>query len=350
MNMSIHPSDLINEDYANVSHNQITYLSAMKNNLVAITGGTGFIGTWIAGFIAYLNDNYSFNTQAVLYARNIDLFKLSRPHLSNRDDIKLIASDIRYLVELPTETNWVIHAAGIPDTRFHSTQPLETMSIIANGTYAVLRAVERCSDLKMFLNISSGLIYGSQPLRHAKIDEAYVGAPKCGTVSSAYAEAKRYAETLCHSSRSQARIPLVTARPFAFVGPYQSLDMPWAINNFIKDALSGNAIRVLGDGKTVRSYMYASDMAFWLLTILVRGKSGEIYNVGSPEPLTLAKLAQIVANQCNSKLEIRLNTSASNQIQNSRFVPDVSLAQNNLQLSITVDLNTAINKTILWNK
>ncbi len=342
-------TDLILDDYHAVTQNGVSSLSALKNNLIVITGGTGFIGTWITGLIAFLNDHFSFNTEVMLIARNIEPFKKSCVHFANRKDIRLVNSDIRNLVELPTETNWLIHAAGTPDNRFHSSNPLETMSTIANGTYSILRLLERCSNFKMLLNLSSGLIYGFQPLKQTRMDETYVGAPRCGTVSSAYAEAKRFAETLCHSSRSQARIPVVTARPFAFIGPYQSLETPWALNNFIKDALSGNPIRILGDGKTVRSYMYASDLSFWLTSILTQGKSGEIYNVGSPLPITLEKLARLIAEHINPRLEIQLKT-ATNPLQNSRFVPDVSFAQNNLGLQIKVDLKTAIKRTIEWNK
>jgi dTDP-glucose 4,6-dehydratase len=350
--MSLSALDLILQDYATVTENNTARLSPLRNSLVVITGGTGFMGTWLTGLIAFLNDHYGFNTNVILYARNIDYFKATRPHLSHRSDIKLTSCDVRYLVEVPQETNWLVHAAGTPDNRFHATSPIETMSIIANGTYSVLRAVERCSNLKMLLNVSSGLVYGSQPHDVAYLNENFLGAPKCSTVSSAYAEAKRFAETLCHSSRSQARTPIVTARPFAFIGPYQSLERPWAINNFIKDAISGNAIRILGDGETIRSYMYASDMALWLLTILTQGKSGEAYNVGSPEAISLGNLAQIVASQMDSSLEVKLKTATapSNSLQNSRFVPDVSLAKNELQLTQSVDLETAVQRTIEWNK
>ncbi len=347
--MSISALDLIQNDYQSVLQNDAESFASLKNNVIVITGGTGFIGTWVSGFIAFLNDHFSFNTHTILIARNIESFKKSRAHLANRKDITLINSDIRHLVELPSETNWLIHAAGTPDNRFHSSNPLETMSIIANGTYSILRLLERCSNFKMLLHLSSGLIYGSQPLKQATIDENYVGAPRCGTVSAAYAEAKRFAETLCHSSRSQARIPVVTARPFAFIGPYQSLETPWAINNFIKDALSGNSIRILGDGQTVRSYMYASDLSFWLTTILTQGKSGEVYNVGSPHPITLEKLAHLIANEVNPELEVQLKT-ANNPLQNSRFIPDVSFAENNLRLSVKTNLETAIKRTIAWNK
>ena len=342
--------DCILDDYKQVVGNKSQTLFGLKNDMVVITGGTGFVGTWIAGLIAFLNDNYAFNTKIVLLAKNIEKFRKNRPDLACRKDIKLIAADVRYLHELPSETNWLIHAAASPDNRMHATYPLETMSVIANGTQSVLRAVERCSNLKMFLNISSGLIYGNHSLDHTSIDEGFIGAPKCNTVSSAYAEAKRYGETLCHSARSQLRIPMVTARPFAFMGPYQSLETPWALNNFIKDGLSGKLIRVLSDGKTVRSYMYASDMAFWLLTILLRGQSGEVYNVGSSEAITIEKLAQLISSELDFHPEIKLNASGSDQLYNTRFVPDISLAQQNLQLSISVDINCAIKRTLEWNK
>lgn len=348
MKTDIH--DLILEDYNHVVGDKSNMLSNLKNDVVVITGGTGFVGTWLAGLLAYLNDYFSFNIKIVLIARNTDNFKKKQSGLANRNDIKLIPADIRYLHELPTETNWLIHAAGTPDNRVHATYPLEVMSVIAQGTQSVLRAVERCSNFKMLLNVSSGLIYGQQPIGSDLIDEEFMGAPKCGTVSSAYAEAKRFSETLCHSSRSQSRIPILNVRPFAFMGPYQSLETPWALNSFIKDALTSKAIRVLGDGKSVRSYMYASDMAFWLLTMLAQGNSGEIYNLGSPQAVTLEQLAQAIAAECDSSLDIQLNTSSSHAMTNTRFVPDVSLAQETFKLDICVNLETAIKKTFFWNK
>jgi len=336
--------DLIAEDYQNVLNDKVSLLSSLKNSLVVITGGTGFVGTWLTGMLTHLNDHYNFNIDILLVARN------ESKRLAERKDVKFFRTDVRYVGELPTETEWIIHCAATPDNRFHASQPLETMSIIAQGAHAILRAAERCSRLRMMLNISSGLVYGAQPSNIEFLPENYVGAPKCSTVSSAYAEAKRYAETLCSAARSQARTPIVTARPFAFIGPYQSLEAPWAINNFIHDALRGNTIRVLGDGNTVRSYLYASDMAFWLLRILTQGNSGEIYNVGSPEAISLRNLAEMIAQQIKLKPDIQLQTSSATHIPVSRFVPDISKIKNKLKLEVTVSLHEAVKRTIIWNQ
>ena len=348
--MNINMLDLVTEDYKSTLSGQLPSLDALKNSVVVITGGTGFMGTWLAGMLAYLNDHHYFNTEVYLVARNTEQFRLTRPHLSQRSDIKLITSDIRNLVELPPDTTWVIHCAATPNSRFHASNPIETMSIIGQGTLSLMRAAERCSHLKMILNISSGLIYGSQPFEQETLMESCNSAPKCNTVSSAYAEAKRYAETLCSAARSQARIPVITVRPFAFIGPYQPLDAPWALNNFIHDALSGNPIRVLGDGKTIRSYLYASDMAFWLLKILTCGNSGEIYNMGSSDTISLHELASKIAAEFRPNPEIHLGVATIKDLHVSRFVPDVSLAKCNLQLEAQHSLDHAIRRTILWNQ
>ena len=112
----------------------------------------------------------------------------------------------------------------------------------------------------------------------------------------------------------------------------------------------GGPIRILGDGKTVRSYMYPSDMAWWLLNILVRGTVGTSYNVGSPESITLQELTEKIAVLVPKSPKIRCGSSDDKLMRSSRFVPNVDLAKSSLGLKITTDLDTAIKRTILWNQ
>jgi dTDP-glucose 4,6-dehydratase len=348
MTAAVDPRDAVRADCDAVLEGRHELLAPLRGGTLAITGGTGFVGTWLTELVTRLNDRHAFGVQVVLVSRGTDRFLEAHPHLAAREDVRCQKSDARYLTDLPKETSWVVHAAANPDNRFHSSNPVEAMTVIANGTASVLRAVDRCSSLRMLLNVSSGLVYGSQPLDLERVPESHVGAPPLGSVSACYAEAKRYAETLCAAARSQARLPIVTARPFAFVGPHQALDSPWAINNFIRDAISRNPIRVFGDGQTVRSYMYPSDLALWLLRILTAGTSGLAYNVGSPEGTTLENVARLVSNHFEPRPEIRLRT-APNVGQRSRFVPDTSLARA-LGLTLTVGLEEAIAKTVRWNR
>lgn len=340
--------NMIQKDCDEVTAKSAPLLSKLKDECILITGGTGFMGTWLVEMVTFLNDNYNFNTRLILLYSRAQSFSAKAPHLAMRKDVELIERDVRNVLEIPDEITYIIHAAGNPDNRQHASDPLKTMHVISKGTDAILNAAVRLPNLKKLLNISSGLIYGAQPLELNAIVENFRGGPDCGSVASVYAEAKRFAEMLCSAYRSQCKMAIVTARPFAFIGPYQLLDKPWAINNFIRDSLMGGPIRILGDGETVRSYMYPSDMAFWLLRILVDGTPGLTYNVGSPHGITLQQLAEKIAGNFPVRTKIISRVAGEGNLYRSRLVPDVTLAQKNLGLNLKVDINEAIRRTLLW--
>ncbi|MDD5367635.1 MAG: NAD-dependent epimerase/dehydratase family protein [Anaerolineaceae bacterium] len=325
-------------------------LETLRGERILITGGTGFVGIWLAELVTYLNDRDRLGVRLLLLSSRAYSFREKAPHLASRSDIELIEQDVRHLVGLPNDVGFVIHAAGNPDNRLHASDPLQVIRVISQGTASVLEAATRLPGLKKFLNISSGLIYGRQPLDLDGIPESFTGGIDCASVNSAYIEAKRFGEMLCATYRNQYRMPIVTARPFAFLGPYQCLDRPWAINNFIRDSLQGGPIRIQGDGETVRSYMYASDMAWWLLRILGQGATGKNYNVGSPRGITLAELAEKISGNFPIRPKVLVGTGMDRNLHNSKFVPDVSMAKIDLGLGLSVDLDLAIQRTIKWNQ
>lgn len=340
----------IQEDCSAVLDGNINFLAKLKNQCLFITGGTGFMGTWLTEMVSFLNDYYNFNIKLFLLSERAHEFSAKAPYLAMRKDVVLLSRGITSLTEIPDEVTMIIHAAASPDNRLHASEPLNTTHVIVNGTTALLAAASRLSSLKGLINVSSGLIYGAQPDDMAAISETYSGAPDCSSVSSAYAEAKRFAESLCGIYRNQYKMPIINVRPFAFVGPYQLLDRPWAINNFLRDSLLGNTIRILGNGETIRSYMYPSDMAFWLLRILVAGTVGASYNIGSPFGISLRQVAEKIASYFPEKRTIISGISQEASQNHSRFVPSIQFVQDTLEVKITVDIDTAIRKTLDWNR
>jgi dTDP-glucose 4,6-dehydratase len=259
----------------------------------------------------------------------------------------LVEKDVRGFFEIPSETQWVIHAAASSDSRVHYSDPLSVIDTIVHGTSHVLAESSRLNNLKGLLHLSSALVYGSQPLDLPTIDENQFGPLNCGTPRAAYPEAKRQSESLCHAYRSQYRIPVVTARPFAFIGPYQDLDQPYAINNFMSEGLRGEALRILGDENTVRSYLYPSDMAWWVLNMLVRGESGESFNLGSSDGRSIRQIAEEVAQYFNKKSPIVGGNSAGGSPR-TRWVPDLKKGSSQLGLKVTVGFEEAIQRTVQW--
>ena len=324
-------------------------LFPLRNANLLVTGGTGFVGSWIAEMTAFLNDCHGFKINLALLAPRASDFRSRAPHLASRRDIELIEADVRSLVEVPRETNWIIHAAGTPDNRFHFSHPIKTFETIVVGTHSLLNAASRLSALQRVLCLSSGLVYGPQHWEDALLAENAFTALDCNNFANLYAESKRAAEMLTAAYRSQYGVPVLNARLFAFIGPYQLLDRPWAINNFLRDALRGGPIRLQGSGETVRSYLYGSDLAFWLLNILVSGNIGGAYNVGSPKGISLRDLAAKIADDAPRRPSIELNTLPSGKVSNTRWLPDVSLAQGQCGLQVRIDLDQAIGRTVAWH-
>ena len=340
----------IRADVAEVVKDNVQLLAPLKGGKILITGGTGFVGTWLVETLAYLNDQFGYGVRMQLLAKHASQFKARVPHLGGRKDVALIDRDVKDIIEINDDVAYVIHAAANPDNRLHASDPLRVMGVISKGTESALAAASRISGLKKFMNISSGLVYGPQPLGLEALPEIFLGGPDCASIMSVYAESKRFAETLCTVHRNQYKMPVVTARPFAFIGPYQLLDKPWAVNNFINDALRGGPINIMGDEHTVRSYMYPSDMAFWLLRILAAGESGHAYNVGSPHGITLKELADKIASNFTPQPQVALASKAYKAQHRSRFVPDVKAAETDLGLRLTVGIDEAIKNTLLWHK
>lgn len=324
-------------------------LEQLRQSELVVIGGTGFVGTWVAEMVAALNDEYQFGITLSLISRSTDQFASRLPHLANRADIKLIKSDVRQLAQFPMNADWVIHAAANPDVRIHASNPLDTASVIVDGTMSVVRIAERLSRLKKLLYLSSGLVCGTQPASINGIAENSQGAPS-PEASFIYANAKRFAETICSAARVQSRIPVLVARPFSFIGPYQPLDTPWAQTTFLADALRGKPIRVLGDGQVIRSYLYGSDAAYWFLKILTTGQSGDVVNVGSPVGITLHDLAAEVAKNFNPPPEIMLNASPRSVGKSAHLLPDTTYAQNEYGLSVFTPLDEAIKLAAQWHR
>jgi dTDP-glucose 4,6-dehydratase len=143
----------------------------------------------------------------------------------------------------------------------------------------------------------------------------------------------------------QHGLETVAARCFAFVGPDLPLNVHFAIGNFIRDALTADAITVSGDGTPLRTYLDQSDLAHWLFTLLQHGHPGHAYNVGSDEVISIADLAFLVRDILAPHKPVHILGQPDPDAARNRYVPDIRKAQQQLGLSATVPLAEAILRT-----
>jgi dTDP-glucose 4,6-dehydratase len=307
-----------------------------------ITGGTGFFGMWLLESFAHINDQLGLGMSATVLTRDPERFAAKAPHLAQRKDLHFVAGDIRTFTFPAGEFRYVVHGATTSNAPVDNLEMLET---IIDGTRRVLDFASKHGTTK-FLYISSGAVYGKQPDDLSRIPEDYRGAPDPLDPNSAYGEGKRVGELLSVLKSQEAGFEAKIARCFAFIGPHLPLDAHFAAGNFIRDAIAGGPVVVKGDGKSVRSYLYASDLAVWLWTILFKGKASEAYNVGSDQAVTVAELAHAAGREADCPVEI---TCSEDNGPRTHYVPSVGRAKSDLSLCVTVTQGDALKQSVEWS-
>ncbi|MFM7640017.1 MAG: NAD-dependent epimerase/dehydratase family protein [Cyanobium sp.] len=316
-----------------------------------LTGGTGFFGKALLRHLANAEptsfdvrlDNADLpGASIMLLSRDPARFQSTHPEFNELPGLCFHRGDIQDRDSLPWEHSFthVMHAAT--DSTFGpQLTPLKRYHQIHQGTINILDLAV-ATGARRFLLTSSGGIYGPQPPELEAFPEDWPGAPPLSQPATAYSQAKRAAEHLCALYREAHGLETVIARCFAFVGPDLPLDVHFAIGNFIRDALTNEAITVAGDGTPLRTYLDQRDLAHWLWTLLLEGRDGDTYNVGSDQVVSIAELAHLVRDLLAPEKPVRILGSPQPAAARNRYVPDISKSQRLHGLKVSVPLGEAI--------
>lgn len=300
------------------------------------TGCTGFFGYWLLATLECLNRNGQ-AIEVVALSRDPHAFLDRHPEFRHLPWLSLVKGDVANF-DLPNgRFDSVIH--GATDASPHAAaHPSTLLASMIDGTRRVLDMLAD-SDCRRFLLISSGAVYGNQPATiPALIEDAGVAGDSLSP-ANAYGEGKRIMEMLCTCRAGTKVPPPVVARCFAFLGPH--LPNHLAPAQFLRDALAGGPIVLQGDGSPLRSYLYAADLAIWLLTLLARGRPGRAYNVGGTDAISLVDLAGVIRDTVAPGTSINILGTDSGATRH-RYLPDTGRARLELGLEAWTPLPRAI--------
>jgi len=324
---------------------------ALAGGRLFVTGGTGFFGKWLLETFAHANRELQLDAEAVVLTRNAAAFGRAAPHLAALGEIELVEGEITGFDFPPGEFSHVVHAATPTSAALNDLSPFALIDTSINGTRRVLEFAH-AKDVAALLFTSSGAVYG--PTRSGEagaartaIAETLATGPDLGNPRNAYAESKRLAEVMCAVAAEQYGLPVRIARCFAFVGPYLPLDQHFAIGNFIGNALRGEDIHIRGDGRAVRSYLYAADLAIALWTLLFRGRPGETCNIGSPEALSIGELAHAVVQAVAPHLRVEIAGAVVPGLD--YYVPDTQRFDRQHGPQVRIGLTEAIRRTYAFH-
>ena len=302
---------------------------------ILVTGGTGLIGDPIV---------------RMLVASEANVFVGSR---SEQNVIKKFGDEVTYL---PYDANeelvfnqrfdYIIHAASNAFPSLISAQPVETILSNVLGTHRLLEYAKE-KEVGRFLFVSSSEVYGINPSPNAMTESDYGYVDFLNTRSS-YPMGKRTGETLCKSYLEEYGVDTVIVRPGHIYGPSASVHDNRISSQFAYQAARGENLMLKSAGSQIRSYLYGVDCASAVLTVLLKGKSGEAYNISDEKSKTsIRQLAELLAHFGG----VNLLHEAPTEIERKAFNPMDNSTLNNEKLrdlgwEAKFDTKTGIQHTI----
>lgn len=306
---------------------------------VLITGCAGFIGSHLCemfiseGHFVIGMDNFLTGTQD-----NI-------AHLLRERRFDFIYYNVVNYIYVQSRIDLVIHLACPASPADYSKHPIHTMKVDSLGTFNTLGLARQKGARYLFA--SSSEIYGQAQVHPQP--ETYFGYVNPIGPRSVYSEAKRFSEALCMAYHRQHSMDIRIARIFNTYGPKMRLNDGRVVPSLISSALSGEPLKIYGDGTQTRSFCYIDDLILGLYLLATKeGLSGKSLNLGSPQEISILELAKEIIRISSSTSEIVHLPPRPEDPQ--RRCPDITLARTLLGWNPTIDISTGLSKTIEFFK
>lgn len=263
---------------------------------ILITGGAGFIGS---NFIRYILRKYPhykiINLDKLTYAGNLDNLK-DVAHNKNYTFVKGDIADAKLVNKLLAKCGCLINFAASThvDRSIHDASDFIHTNIV--GTYTLLEAA-RLSRLRLFLQISTDEVYGSVVKGKSKeTDPLFPNSP--------YSASKAAGDHLVRAYSVTYSLPAIITRSSNNFGPFQYPEK--VIPLFVTNLLQGKKVPLYGDGLNCRDWIFVQDNCAAIDTVLHKGKTGEIYNIGAGNEISnihLTKKILKLTNHSESAIE-----------------------------------------------
>lgn len=250
-----------------------------------VTGGGGFIGSHLVDRL--LNEGRK--------VRVIDNFSVGNrknlEHNRENPNLEIITGDVcdEELVDKVFEgAERVFHLAARADIVPSIQEPKEYFRSNVDGTFVTLQSARK-AGIKRYVYVASSSCYGipdNYPTQEvAEIRPQYP-----------YALTKFLGEQQVMHWAQVYKLPAVSVRFFNIYGPRARTNGTYGavFGVFLAQLLAGKPLTIVGDGNQTRDFTYVSDAVSALIAAAESNKSGEIYNIGSNNPVSVNYLVELL--------------------------------------------------------
>ncbi|HEX6288686.1 MAG TPA: GDP-mannose 4,6-dehydratase [Herpetosiphonaceae bacterium] len=314
-----------------------------------ITGGAGFIGSYLAEALLARGDSVSIiddlSTGAIANIR----------HLKSNSRFSYTLDTIMneaVLAELIDECDTVVHLAAAVGVQLIVQSPVRTIETNVAGTEVVLKWAAKKG--KQVLVASTSEVYGkSTQLPFREDADLLLGSSQMSRWS--YACSKLLDEFLALAYYKERDLPVTIVRIFNTVGPRQSGRYGMVIPRFVRAALRHEPLQVYGDGQQRRCFTHVGDTVSALIGLLDNPAAiGEIVNIGSHNEITIESLARRVIELAESDSTLMFvpydQAYASGFEDMRRRVPSIEKLQQLTGCAPTFDLDGILRSVIAFER
>ncbi len=244
-----------------------------------VTGGQGFVGTWLQVHLRKSGDDVEVSDESL--------------------DIGDVEGLRRALVDAAPDA--VYHLAAFTHVGQSWGEPYEVFRVNAAGTLNLLEAVRRCPSPPRVLLTSSAEVYGAVKPEDLPLGE---GSPLLPVLP--YAASKVAGEFLGVQAHLGHGVPVIRARSFNHVGPGQS--PLFAVSGLAKriveaERAGGKELRV-GNLRSRRDFTDVRDVVRAYRLLILRGEAGAAYNVCSGSDVAIEDVARRLLALAESGLDL----------------------------------------------
>lgn len=287
-------------------------ISELAGSKVLVTGATGLIGKLIVSSLCAFNRT-SGKAPVTVYAvvRNISKAEAEFGYIKDENCI-FICSDIESFTETDVSPDYIIHCASNTSSRNFVNDPVGVIRTNITGTQNILEIARKCSAAKVVF-LSTMEVYGT-PSTDEIIDEQHSTNLMSTEVRSCYPESKRMCENICVSYMSEYNVPVSIIRLTQTFGPGVDYNDGRVFAEFARSAVESRDIVLKTKGETKRSYLHVYDAVTGIFSIMLRGESGQAYNLANPSTYcSIYEMAQMVAEKtAGGSIKVTVTDNAEN--------------------------------------
>jgi dTDP-glucose 4,6-dehydratase len=305
-----------------------------------ITGGAGFIGS---NFVRMIGDG---NLQGVSSTKVLDKLtyagvKANLDSVTDLSGYEFVQGDIcnsSVVSELLQEVDAVINFAAeshVDRSLFGAKDFVQTNVV---GVQVLLDAIKESGKNIRFLQVSTDEVYGSIEL--GSWTEEWPLQP-----NSPYSATKASGELLARSYNKTHGMDVVITRCSNNYGTHHFPEK--LIPLFVTNLIEGKKVPVYGTGENVRDWLHVDDHCRGIYSVLVNGRSGEIYNIGGGRELTNNEITSLIFDAMGAD-ESSIEYVEDRKGHDLRYSVDWTKIHRELGYEPQVEFEDGLKETIQW--